>query len=37
MIDADYNPEEVIGVMKILKDATGPNCMPEFQSTYPNL
>ncbi|NNE30949.1 MAG: M48 family metalloprotease [Winogradskyella sp.] len=35
MINAGYNPEEMIGVMKILKDAAGPNRVPEFQSTHP--
>ncbi len=36
MIDAGYNPEELIGVMKILKEAAGPNRVPEFQSTHPD-
>ncbi len=36
MINAGYNPEEMIGVMKILKDAAGPNRVPEFQSTHPD-
>lgn len=36
MIDAGYNPEEMIGVMKILKAAAGPNRVPEFQSTHPD-
>ncbi|APY07859.1 peptidase M48 Ste24p [Winogradskyella sp. J14-2] len=36
MIDAGYNPEELIGVMKILKAAAGPNRVPEFQSTHPD-
>lgn len=36
MIDAGYNPEEMIGVMNILKAAAGPNRMPEFQSTHPD-
>lgn len=36
MIKAGYNPEEMIGVMKILKDAAGPNRVPEFQSTHPD-
>lgn len=36
MIDAGYNPEEMIGVMKILKTAAGPNRVPEFQSTHPD-
>ena len=33
MIKAGYNPEEMIGVMQILKNAAGPNRQPEFQST----
>ncbi len=36
MIDAGYQPEEMIGVMKILKAAAGPNRVPEFQSTHPD-
>ncbi len=36
MMDAGYNPEEMIGVMKILKAAAGPNRVPEFQSTHPD-
>jgi len=36
MINAGYNPEEMIGVMKILKAAAGPNRVPEFQSTHPD-
>ena len=36
MIKAGYNPREMIGVMKILKDASGPSRVPEFQSTHPN-
>ncbi len=36
MIDAGYNPEEMIGVMQILKAASGPNRLPEFQSTHPD-
>ncbi len=36
MIDANYNPEELIGVMEILKAAAGPNRTPEFQSTHPD-
>ncbi|WP_369048184.1 M48 family metalloprotease [Tenacibaculum sp. UWU-22] len=36
MIDAGYNPEALIGVMEILKQAAGPNRVPEFQSTHPN-
>lgn len=36
MIEAGYNPEEMIGVMEILKAAAGPNRVPEFQSTHPD-
>ncbi len=36
MIKAGYNPQEMIGVMKILKAAAGPNRVPEFQSTHPD-
>ncbi|RNC84053.1 MAG: M48 family peptidase [Winogradskyella sp.] len=36
MIEAGYNPEEMIGVMEILKSAAGPNRVPEFQSTHPD-
>ena len=36
MINAGYNPEEMIAVMKILKAAAGPNRTPEFQSTHPD-
>jgi predicted Zn-dependent protease len=36
MVKAGYNPEEMIGVMKILKAAAGPNRVPEFQSTHPD-
>ena len=36
MIRAGYNPEEMIGVMKILKNTAGPNRTPEFQSTHPD-
>ena len=36
MLDAGYNPEYLIGVMKILKAAAGPNRVPEFQSTHPD-
>lgn len=36
MIKAGYNPEEMIGVMEILKAAAGPNRKPEFQSTHPD-
>ena len=36
MVDAGYNPESLIGVMEILKQAAGPNRVPEFQSTHPD-
>ena len=36
MIQAGYNPYEMIEVMKILKAAAGPNRVPEFQSTHPD-
>jgi predicted Zn-dependent protease len=36
MIDANYNPEELIGVMHILKTAAGPNRVPEFKSSHPD-
>ena len=36
MMKAGYNPEEMIGVMKILKAAAGPNRVPEFQSSHPD-
>ncbi len=36
MIDAGYDPYEMIGVMEILKNAAGPNRAPEFQSTHPD-
>jgi|TARA_B110000967_G_C18818389_1_gene527349 predicted Zn-dependent protease len=36
MIKAGYEPEEMIGVMEILKTAAGPNRTPEFQSTHPD-
>ena len=36
MIKAGYEPREMIGVMKILKDAAGPSRAPEFQSTHPD-
>ncbi|CAM1363477.1 Peptidase family M48 [Tenacibaculum sediminilitoris] len=36
MIDAGYNPENLIGVMEILKAAAGPNRVPEFQNTHPD-
>ena len=36
MIRSGYSPEERIRVMKILKEAAGPNRVPEFQSTHPD-
>lgn len=36
MMDSGYKPEEMIGVMEILKKAAGPNRVPEFQSTHPD-
>jgi predicted Zn-dependent protease len=36
MLDAGYNPEEMIGVMEILKAAAGPNRVPERMSTHPD-
>lgn len=36
MILAGYDPEEMIGVMEILKAAAGPNRIPEFQSSHPD-
>ncbi len=36
MIEAGYDPNELIGVMDILEKAGGPNRQPEFQSTHPS-
>lgn len=36
MIQSGYQPEEMIRVMEILKEAAGPNRQPEFQSTHPD-
>ncbi|MFN0035467.1 MAG: M48 family metalloprotease [Saprospiraceae bacterium] len=36
MIESGYNPENLIGVMEILKQAGGSNRTPEFQSTHPD-
>jgi len=36
MIQAGYDPYEMIKVMQILKAAGGPNRVPEFQSTHPD-
>lgn len=36
MLKAGYDPNEMIGVMEILKNAAGPNRVPEFQSSHPD-
>jgi len=36
MLEAGYDPENLIGVMEILKKSAGPNRTPEFQSTHPD-
>jgi len=36
MVQAGYDPYQLIEVMKILKKAAGPNRVPEFQSTHPD-
>jgi len=36
MMQAGYDPYEMIEVMHILKQAAGPNRVPEFQSTHPD-
>ena len=36
MLQAGYDPEQLIHVMEILKQAAGPNRTPEFQSTHPD-
>ena len=36
MLQAGYDPEELIRVMEILKEASGGNRVPEFQSTHPD-
>lgn len=36
MLETGYDPENLIGVMEILKKASGPNRTPEFQSTHPD-
>ncbi len=36
MMQAGYNPEELVDVMEILKQAAGGNRVPEFQSTHPD-
>lgn len=36
MLEAGYNPEYLIQVMEVLKQAAGANRTPEFQSTHPD-
>lgn len=36
MMNAGYDPYEMIEVMEILKAAAGPNRLPEFKSTHPD-
>ncbi|MCC6460828.1 MAG: M48 family metallopeptidase [Saprospiraceae bacterium] len=36
MLQAGYDPERLIEVMEVLKQAAGPNRTPEFQSTHPD-
>lgn len=36
MIDAGYDPQEMVGVMEILAQASSGNRQPEFFSTHPN-
>ena len=36
MLQSGYDPNEMIRVMQILKDAAGPNRVQEFQSTHPD-
>jgi predicted Zn-dependent protease len=36
MIQTGYDPNELIRVMEILDEASGPNRVPEFQSTHPS-
>ena len=36
MLRAGYDPEAMIRVMEILKEAAGPDRVPEFQSTHPD-
>ncbi len=36
MIQSGYDPNAMIEVMRILKEAAGPNRVPEFQSTHPD-
>ncbi len=36
MLQAGYDPEQLIGVMEILKQASGGQRVPEFQSSHPD-
>jgi predicted Zn-dependent protease len=36
MLEAGYNPEKLIAVMEVLKQAAGPDRTPEFQSSHPD-
>ena len=36
MMESGYNPENLIAVMEVLKQAAGPNRTPEFQSSHPD-
>ena len=36
MLEAGYDPTSLIGVMKILKEASGGQSRPEFASTHPD-
>lgn len=36
MIKSGYDPNQLIGVMQILKAASGPSNLPEFQSSHPD-
>ncbi len=36
MLEAGYDPEELIGVMDILEEASGGSRVPEFQSSHPS-
>ena len=36
MMEAGYNPEQLIGVMDILEQSSGGNKVPEFQATHPS-
>lgn len=36
MMQSNYDPEEMIHVMEVLKASAGPNRVPEFQSTHPD-